>query len=105
MTAEQFADHKQRQQWINDKEMRVLNLYSDQHPLHSVDIFAIEPFDFDLEYKQALIGEISPDVSVRFVSLSTLIKMKKVSNRARDIDDVEHLEMLRGEEGNNDTTT
>lgn len=105
VTAEQFADHKQRQQWINDKEMRVLNLYSDQHPLHSVDIFAIEPFDFDLEYKQALIGEISPDVSVRFVSLSTLIKMKKVSNRARDIDDVEHLEMLRGEEGNNDTTT
>ena len=104
VTAEQFADDKQRRQWIRDKEMRVLNLYSDQHPFNSVDIFAVEPFDFDLEYRQALIGEISPDVSVRFVSLSTLIKMKKISNRARDIDDVEHLEMLRGQQDNNDTT-
>ena len=73
--------------------------------VNSVDIFAVEPFDFDLEYKQALIGEISSDVSVRFVSLSTLIKMKKISNRARDIDDVEHLEMLRGEKDNNGTIT
>ena len=51
------------------------------------------------------VGEIPPDVSVRFVSLSTLIKMKKISNRARDIDDVEHLEMLRAEKDNNDTNT
>ena len=105
VTAEQFADDKQRRQWIRDKEMRVLNLYSDQHPFNSVDIFAVEPFDFDLEYEQALLGEISPGVSVHFVSLSTLIKMKKISNRARDIDDIEHLEIIRGDKENNDTNT
>ena len=105
VTGEQFADDNQRQQWIRDKGMVVLNLYSDQHPFNSVDIFVAEPFDFDLEYEKALIGEISADLFVRFVSLPTLIKMKKVANRPRDIDDIEHLEMLLNEEEDNGTNT
>ena len=105
VTGEQFADDNQRQQWIRDKGMVVLNLYSDQHPFNSVDIFVAEPFDFDLEYEKALIGEISADLFVRFVSLPTLIKMKKVANRPRDIDDIEHLEMLLNEEDYSGTNT
>ena len=98
VTAEQFADDKQREEWIRDKGMTVLNLYSEQHPFNSVDIFVAEPFDFDLEYEKALVGEIAPDLFVRFVSIPTLIKMKKVANRPRDLDDIEHLEMLLNEE-------
>ena len=98
VTAEQFADDGQRQRLIKDKGMIVLNLYSDQHPLNSVDIFAIEPFDFDIEYEKALVGEITPGLFVRFVSIPTLIKMKKAANRPRDLDDIEHLEMLLNEE-------
>ncbi len=102
VTAEQFADEKQREQLIRDKGMIVLNLYSDQHPFNSVDIFAAEPFDFDLEYEKALVGEIAPDLFVRFVSIPTLIKMKKAANRPRDLDDIEHLEMLLNEEDQSD---
>ena len=87
------------------KEWSSLTCTVDQHPFNSVDIFVAEPFDFDLEYEKALIGEISADLFVRFVSLPTLIKMKKVANRPRDIDDIEHLEMLLNEEDDSGTNT
>ena len=105
VTAEQFADETQRRQWIREKGMVVLNLYSDQHPFNSVDVFVTEPFDFDSEYDKALIGELSPDLSVRFVSIPTLIAMKRIANRPRDLDDIEHLEIILNEEsrGGSDT--
>lgn len=95
VSAEQFADASQRQRWIDEKGMTVLNFFSDAHPFSSVDIFVDEPFDFNIEYNNALIGEITPDLAVRFVSISTLIEMKRVANRPRDIDDIEHLEIIR----------
>jgi len=34
----------------------------DRHPETRVDLFAAEPFDFDQEYNNALVGEILPGV-------------------------------------------
>lgn len=102
VTAEQFVDNKQRESWIKDKGMTVLNFYSDQHPFNNVDIFVAEPFNFDDEYSKAMIGEIAPDLMVRFVSIKTLIDMKKIANRPRDIDDIEHLQMIINEENNSE---
>ena len=98
VTAEQFADETQRRQWIKEKGMTVLSLYSDRHPINNVDVFVKEPFDFDSEYERALIGELLPDLFVRFVSIPTLIEMKKIANRPRDLDDVEHLEIILKQE-------
>ena len=98
VTAEQFADETQRRQWIKEKGMTVLSLFSDRHPIYNVDVFVTEPFDFDSEYEKALIGELSPDLFVRFVSISTLIAMKRIANRPRDLDDIEHLEIILNEE-------
>lgn len=98
VTAEQFADETQRRQWIREKGMTVLSLYSERHPISNVDVFVTEPFDFDSEYDRALVGELSPDLFVRFVSLPALIKMKKIANRPRDLDDIEHLEIIVNEE-------
>lgn len=98
VTAEQFADEKQRRQWTNEKGMTVLSLYSDRHPISNVDVFVTEPFDFDSEYDRALVGELSPDLFVRFVSIPTLIAMKRIANRPRDLDDIEHLEIILNEE-------
>jgi len=46
----------------------------------------------------ALQGELSPGVSVRFVSLPTLIEMKELANRPRDIDDIKHLKWIQEEQ-------
>ncbi len=77
--------------------MKVLNFFSDQHRETSVDVFVTEPFDFQRESEDAIEGDLSPGVKVRFVSLPTLIAMKEAANRPRDIDDIQHLRWIQEE--------
>ena len=90
VTAEQFADSEQRQQWIRDKGMKVLNFFSDRHRETTVDIFVEEPFEFDAEHRAAFAGELAPGLTMQFVSIRALIAMKQVANRPRDMDDIQH---------------
>ena len=94
VTAEQFADDTLREQWINNKGMKVLNFWSDQHKDTPLDIFVYEPFDFKHEKQHCLEGEVLPDVSTRFVSIPTLIEMKKTAGRPKDKDDIQHLQWI-----------
>lgn len=97
VTAEEFADDATRTAWIRDKHMQVLNFYSELHRPVTVDVFVSDPFDFDREYDNAMRGELAPGLTVRFVSLPTLIAMKQVANRPRDLDDIEHLRVIMEE--------
>lgn len=94
VTARDFADAEVRQRWIADKGMQVLSFFSDSHPETSVDVFVQEPFDFAEEYEAALRAELIPGLSVRFVSIPTLIRMKEAAGRPRDVDDVQHLRWM-----------
>lgn len=93
--AEAFAQPEQRTRWRDEKGMQVLNFHNDAFPGTSVDVFVHEPFDFTREYDAALNGELLPGVIVRFVSISTLISMKRAAGRPRDLDDIQHLEWLQ----------
>lgn len=98
ITAGQFANADLRDQWIRNKGMKVLNFFSDRHRETNVDLFVTEPFDFEREHANALQGALAPGVSVRFVSLPTLISMKEAADRPRDRDDVQHLRWILEEE-------
>jgi hypothetical protein len=93
--AEAFARPEQREQWREEKGMQVLSFYSDGFPGVSVDVFVYEPFDFGREYDVALHGELSPGLTVRFVSIPTLIRMKEAAGRGRDLDDIQHLRWIQ----------
>jgi hypothetical protein len=94
ITAAQFADAEMRRGWIREKGMKVLNFFSDRHRETNVDVFVSEPFEFEREYANALSGDLAPGISVRFVSLQTLIAMKQEAGRPRDLDDVQHLRWI-----------
>jgi hypothetical protein len=94
VTAEGFSDKAQRERWIEEKGMQVLNFFSDQHKATSVDVFVTEPFDFDSEYDNALKGDLASGLPVRFVSIPTLIRMKEAAGRPRDLDDIQHLRWI-----------
>jgi hypothetical protein len=98
IVAAQFADPAQRESWIREKGMKVLNFQSDQHRFAPVDVFVIEPFDFDREHDVALQGEIAPGLFVRFVSIPTLIAMKESAARPNDLVDVQHLRWILEEQ-------
>lgn len=93
VTAQQFADAEIRNRWVREKNMQVLNLWSDAHSETPVDIFVSEPFDFDREYAQALIKPLYGRTDVRFPRIATLIEMKEAAGRDQDRIDIEHLRM------------
>lgn len=94
VTAEDFADANTRQGWIRDKGMRVLQFRSDEHKTVTVDIFVSEPFPFDIEYEQSLIRGLAGGIEVRFISLTTLLQMKKEAGRPQDLLDLNQLNHL-----------
>lgn len=91
VTADQFADTAQRERWIKEKGMQVLQLWSDAHKETPIDIFVFEPFPFEQEYARALNKPLYGKIEVRFVSIHTLIKMKETAGREQDRIDIEHL--------------
>ena len=100
---EEFANPERRREWNEERNVEVFSLTSDVHRETTIDLFVRDPFAFDEEYAEAMVGEVAPGLDVSFVRLPTLIAMKQKTGRARDEDDAEHLrwilEELEGEEG------
>jgi hypothetical protein len=94
ITATQFGDPSKRKEWMETKNMQVLNFFSDRHRETSLDVFVYEPFEFKTEYDKALKIDLLPGLPTRFVSIQTLIQMKEIAGRPRDLDDIEHLQLI-----------
>lgn len=97
VTAEEFSDPGLRRRWIEEKNMTVLNLWSDQHRETPIDIFVTEPFDFDREYADALLERLAPGLFLRFVPIETLIEMKQAAGRDQDRIDIAQLRRIMSE--------
>lgn len=100
VTADGFADGRQRALWIAEKGMTVLSFYSELHPETRVDVFVSEPFDFSAEHRLALVEEIAPGVPVRIIRLETLIRLKEAAGRPQDLADIAELKLLHGDARN-----
>jgi hypothetical protein len=94
VTPEQFANKALRESWVRDKNMVVFQLWSDDHLRTPIDIFVMEPFPFPEESARAIHREIYPGITAPFVSLQTLLAMKRQANRTRDTLDIENLRKL-----------
>lgn len=95
VSAQDFSDSEIRQAWIRDKGMIAFQLHSDRHRETRIDVFILEPFEFDAEYDNALVGSIAPGVQTRFVRIETLIRMKEAAGRGKDLEDVRQLRRLQ----------
>lgn len=93
--AEEFGDAAKRESWIRDKNMVLFQLHSEAHRETRIDLFVTEPFDFDFEYDNAKTWELVPGQPVRFVRLETLIKMKEMAGRPKDLEDLRQLRLLQ----------
>jgi len=93
-----FNDAEKRLDWIENKNMTVFQLWSDKYLDTSIDIFVTEPFDFNEKYNEAQTILLDQDLSIKLISIPTLIDMKKSADRLRDRDDIEHLQSIMGVE-------
>lgn len=89
ITGAQFADRELRESWRRDKKMLVLQFWADGKP--GVDVFVYEPFDFEQEYKAAAREDLGDGVVARFVSVESLLAMKREAGRNKDLADMDAL--------------
>lgn len=89
-----FADARTREGWIREKGLTVFSLYSEDHPLTEVDLFAADPVGFEDAYERRVAMAVAPGTVATFVGLDDLIQMKRDAGRPQDLVDIEHLEEL-----------
>jgi hypothetical protein len=92
ITAEQFADEELRESWRREKHMLVLQFWADDKP--GVDVFVYEPFDFEAELGRAFVDKVNDATDARFVTVETLLEMKRDAGRDKDRIDIEALNRL-----------
>ncbi len=119
VTFEQFADPRNRERWIAEKQMKVLKLFSDAHRETGIDVFVYEPIGFAGAYArvhheplekpeppQILSATYESDdepadnitvVNVPVCSYEDLVKLKLLASRPQDLADLDQLKMFRGE--------
>lgn len=89
-----FANEEIRKSWISEKGMQVLGFTLPNNPLVSIDIFVKYPIDFNSLYKDS--KEVNLDNSkIRICSINHLIEMKQIAGRAKDLEDIRILELLK----------
>jgi len=95
VSAQDFANPEMRELWRREKNMLVLKLWSDLHRRTPIDVFVYEPFDFGREYLAAERMEIATGLAAPFVTLDTLLAMKREAARPQDLLDIVALEEVR----------
>jgi predicted nucleotidyltransferase len=94
VTPEQFADPALRKTWRREKNMVVLQLWSDLHRRTPVDVFVYEPFDFEKELGRATWNVVAGKIRAPVIAYKTLLALKRKAGRARDLLDIAALKKL-----------
>jgi len=96
VSIEDIADATRREVLVKEKNATVIQFWSDRFPDQPVDIFLTFDFDFAAEYARAPKKELQGIGAVTYLSLETLITMKKTAGREQDLADIAHLERIAG---------
>ena len=91
----EFLSDEKRDEWIKKKGAVVFTFIDLNEPFKHIDIFLSNPIDFEEAYSRKSIMTIG-GIKVSVVSIDDLIKLKSLSGRQRDVEDIYHLERIRG---------
>jgi hypothetical protein len=94
---EDMADPRQRQEWIEQKQMKALKLYSDAHRETSIDVFVDDPLGFDAAYSRVKPFPVADNLDAPVCSYQDLVTLKLQASRPKDLDDLQKLKQARGE--------
>ena len=93
-----FADPAKREDWVQNRNMLVFQLWDPDNPERSVDVFVREPMDFSTMLAEAVVKDLD-GIPIRIASIRHMIAMKRVAGRRNDLDDIEALREIAAETG------
>lgn len=92
--AVQFADAAKRQEWIEQKGMKVFSFHNPANPMLTVDVFVQHPIPFtDLRARAERM--VIEGVPVYICSIEDLITLKQQAGRPLDLLDIEKLRIIQ----------
>ena len=89
-----IADKKTREDWIKHKNMKAFNFYKGERTYEEVDIVIDSPVTYKDAAKNALSVKVK-GLNLVIISPEDFIKMKKVSGRDKDMEDIRNLRLAR----------
>lgn len=98
VTLADFADPAKREDWIQNRNMLVFQLWDPDNPERSVDVFVREPMDVATMLAEASRKDLD-GVPIPVASIRHLIAMKQAAGRRGDLDDIEALRQIASETG------
>lgn len=94
----EFISEEKRNEWIKEKGAVVFTFIDLKKPFKHIDIFLSNPIDFEEAYSRREVMTIG-GTKVSIVSIDDLIKMKALTARPRDMEDIHHLERIKALKG------
>ncbi|MGA9423110.1 MAG: nucleotidyltransferase [Rhodanobacteraceae bacterium] len=93
---EEFADPRKREEWIEQRNMLVFQLWDPANPMRSIGLFTREPIAFDSLLRDAVSKNID-GIRVCVASIEHPIAMKQAAGRPRDLEDIAKLRQIQDE--------
>jgi predicted nucleotidyltransferase len=93
VAASDFADPDKRREWILEKGLTVLGLWSPEHPATEVDVFVEEPFAMEPALLRATRAKLGAN-TIAVASIPDLIQLKRKAGRPKDLEDIAKLQEI-----------
>ena len=85
-----MADEKTLKDWVENRNMKAFSFYHKKENRKVVDIVLGHPFDLTKAFQRSSIKKVD-DIEIYVASIDDMISMKKLSNRPKDLSDIEML--------------
>ena len=85
-----FANPKNRRDWIKNKNMIVFSFYHPKDFMKVIDIFVKHPMPFGVMYRRRDLFKVG-SIKIPVLSIPDLIKLKKKASRLQDLSDIRAL--------------
>lgn len=91
---EDFADPRKREEWYQNRNMLVFQLWDPGNVQRSIDVFVREPIEFEELWRHSVVKDFE-GIPIRVAGIGHLITMKTGTGRSRDQEDIEKLRQLQ----------
>jgi len=91
----QFADPAMRENWYQERNMRVFSYWDSTETRPTLDVFIASPIPFEDLWQDSERLEIGKDLRVPVASIAHLIRRKELAGRPQDLADIERLRAIQ----------
>lgn len=95
--AEELLNPEKRDYWLKEKNMKVFSFYHPHQAISLIDIFIYEPVDYEAMKIHSVKMKIG-NLFIPVASIDDLIKLKKISGRKQDFEDIKTLKDIKKHE-------